>query len=200
MAIVYQHRRLDNNNVFYVGIGLNKYRATQKSKSARNAHWHRIVNKHGYKIEITHKDLCWEEAQSIEKYLISFWREYHGKESLANQTDGGDGTFGYKQSEETRKKISQKANGRKYSKETIEKRTAKFKETVSKPEIRQKYKTSRLGAKNGRSKKVIDIVTGETFDCVKYAAKRIGMPVSTLQWYLNGKRMNKTNFRYFVPL
>lgn len=196
MAIVYQHRRLDNNNVFYVGIGLNKYRATQKSKSARNAHWHRIVNKHSYTIEITHKDICWEEAQSIEKYLIAFWREYHGKEAIANQTDGGDGTFGYKQSEETRKKISQKANGRKYSKETIEKRTAKFKETFRKPEIRQKYKTSRLGAKNGRSKPVIDIVTGEVFDCIKYAANSISINKSTLQDYLRGSYPNKTNFRY----
>lgn len=196
MAIVYQHRRKDNNNVFYVGIGLSKYRATQKSKSARNAHWHRIVSKHGYTIEITHKDICWEEAQSIEKYLISFWREYYGKEALANQTDGGDGTFGYKQSEETRKKISQKANGRKYSKETIAKRTAKFKETVSKPEIKQKYKTSRLGAKNGRSKPVIDIVTGEVFDCIKYAANSIGINKSTLQDYLRGSYPNKTNFRY----
>jgi hypothetical protein len=198
MAIVYQHRRNDNNNVFYVGIGLSKYRATQKSKTARNDHWHRIVAKHGYTIEITHKDVCWEEAQSIEKYLISFWRGYLGKESLANQTDGGDGTFGYKMSKETRNKISKRAIGRKYTKETIEKRTAKFKETVSKPEIRQKYKTSRIGAKNGRSKSVIDIVTGETFECVKYSAKSIGMPVSTLQGWLNNRNENKTNFRYNV--
>ena len=29
MAIVYRHRRLDNNTIFYIGIGINEKRAFQ---------------------------------------------------------------------------------------------------------------------------------------------------------------------------
>jgi hypothetical protein len=90
MAIVYLHKRKDNNEIFYVGIGKSEKRAY--SKINRNKHWNNIVNKYGYIIEITHKDICWEEACSIEKYLISFWRE-NSKYNICNLTDGGDGTL-----------------------------------------------------------------------------------------------------------
>lgn len=43
MAIVYQHRRLDKNEVFYIGVGLNKNRAY--SKNDRNSHWKSIIKK-----------------------------------------------------------------------------------------------------------------------------------------------------------
>ena len=106
MAIVYQHIRKDSNEVFYVGIGLNEERAY--TKDSRNRHWKNIVNKHGYIVEITHKDILWEEACVIEKYLIQFYgRKDLGLGMLVNKTDGGDGIPGMRHSEETRKKISQ---------------------------------------------------------------------------------------------
>ena len=62
MALVYLHRKKDNLdpflNVFYVGISKNYRRPTVKYK--RNSMWNRIVKKHGYQIEITHQNLCWE--------------------------------------------------------------------------------------------------------------------------------------------
>lgn len=88
MAIVYLHKNKFNDEVFYVGIGLNQGRAFVRR--GRNALWKNIVSKYGYDIEITHKDVCWEEACVIEKYLISFYgRRDLGKGTLCNMTDGG---------------------------------------------------------------------------------------------------------------
>jgi len=71
MAFVYQHIRLDNNEVFYIGIGINKYRPL--SKYRRNKYWHNIVNKCGYKSEIIYNNLTWKDAIEFEKFLIKLY-------------------------------------------------------------------------------------------------------------------------------
>ena len=100
MAIVYIHRRNDIQdaflNVFYVGIGKNTRRAYDKRKNDRSDFWRKIVAKSGYAIEITHTNLCWEEACAIEKYLICFYgRRDIDLGNLCNLTDGGDGSIGH---------------------------------------------------------------------------------------------------------
>jgi hypothetical protein len=103
MAVVYQHRRKDNNMVFYVGIGKSEKRAYDKIR--RYKPWKDYVKNHDYYVEITHKDICWEEACSIECYLISFYgRRDLGTGCLVNMTDGGDGLKNL--SDESRKKMS----------------------------------------------------------------------------------------------
>jgi hypothetical protein len=97
VAIVYIHRRCDIKdnfkNVFYVGIGKSEKRAGQINHS-RNPHWKNIYNKYNCVTEITHKNISWEEACSIEKYLISFYGRKDLKlGSLCNMTDGGDGVL-----------------------------------------------------------------------------------------------------------
>ena len=111
MAVVYQHRKKDTGELFYIGIGNNKRRATSTFK--RSQLWHNIVNKHGLNVEITHSDICWEEACCIEQYLISFYgRRDLGTGILINMTDGGDGRYGAKISEETRIKMSNSHKGK----------------------------------------------------------------------------------------
>lgn len=103
MAIVYQHRRKDNGEVFYVGIGKNEKRAY--SKSSRGKFWLDYTSKYQYEVVVSHRDIIWEEACSIEKYLICFYgRRDLGLGSLVNITDGGDGLINA--SEFTRKKMS----------------------------------------------------------------------------------------------
>lgn len=134
MAVVYQHRRLDTGDIFYVGIGSRKRRAYSNYK--RSKFWHNIVNKVGYTIEVTHKDLIWDEACSIEKYLIAFYgRKDLGFGSLVNMTDGGDGRFGAKASKETREKMrksrigcSSNTKGRKRPKELVDQITQSLRE------------------------------------------------------------------------
>ena len=90
MAVVYKHKRLDNNRVFYIGIGRDKYRAGKKNN--RNKHWHNIVNKHGYTKEIIHDNLSWNEACEFEKFYISLYGRYDMKKGhLVNMTRGGEG-------------------------------------------------------------------------------------------------------------
>lgn len=103
MPIVYCHKIKDSNQVFYVGIGKEISRAYEIDN--RNKYWHHIVDKYGYEIEITHTDVIWEEACSIEKYLISFYgRKDLNEGPLVNMTDGGDGIPN--PSPESKKKIS----------------------------------------------------------------------------------------------
>jgi len=103
MPVVYQHRREDTNEVFYVGIGNCEKRAYDKTR--RYKPWKDFVKNHKYYVEVTHKDIIWEEACFIEKYLISFYgRRDLGLGPLVNMTDGGDGTKNL--SNESRSKMS----------------------------------------------------------------------------------------------
>jgi hypothetical protein len=93
---VYLHRRLDNNSVFYVGKGKGR-RAW--NKSSRNAHWKRIVKKHGRSVEILFSSLTEEQAFEIEMQEI----QKYGLNNLANMTLGGVSTTGYKHTEDSKK-------------------------------------------------------------------------------------------------
>jgi hypothetical protein len=89
MAIVYQHRRLDTNEIFYIGIGINKNRAY--SKSGRNKHWHNIVNKVGYEVDILIDGCKMSQAKYIEKNMISYIGQSCNKTGkLVNITKGGE--------------------------------------------------------------------------------------------------------------
>lgn len=170
MSIVYIHRRNDIEdsflNVFYVGISKNYRRP--KIKYKRNSMWNRIVKKHGYKIEITHQDLCWEEACAIERYLISFYGRHDlGLGNLTNMTDGGDGAVNYIRSEEQNKAHGEKMKGEnnpmfgrsaqagrngfftggKHSEESKRKISESLKKSMT-LEVRKKMSESRTGVKN----------------------------------------------------
>lgn len=119
MAFVYLHKRKDNNDIFYVGISNNKNRAFEKKKNRRNTYWYNFIQKHEFYVDFTHKDVCWEEACVIEKYLIMFYREYSN--SLCNITDGGEGTIGYKVSEDLKLKYKKLYTGKKRTQEVIQK-------------------------------------------------------------------------------
>jgi len=126
MAIVYLHRRTDNKKVFYVGIGLRKGRAFETKPSRRNYLWNKIYNELGVDVEITHTNICWEEACKIEQYLISFYKDQYSY-LLCNLTDGGDGTLGVKVSEDRKSRYSNMYKGIK--------RTEDDKQKMRKPKL-----------------------------------------------------------------
>lgn len=104
MPIVYLHKRKDDGKVFYAGIGKTEKRAYDKNNRGR--YWKNYVLSCEYDVEITHKDIIWEEACAIEKYLIAFYgRRDLGLGSLVNQTDGGEGVINI--GLETRQKMSE---------------------------------------------------------------------------------------------
>jgi hypothetical protein len=98
---VYQHRKKDTNEVFYVGKGKkNRY----LTESNRNKYWHNVVNKHDFVYEILFTNLDEELALLIETELIDQYKKIGIK--LCNLTNGGEGASGLKHSQETRQKIS----------------------------------------------------------------------------------------------
>ena len=116
MAVLYRHLRADTGSPFYIGIGQDEKRAY--SKKGRTNYWKRIVQKHGYKVQIMLDDLTWEQAQKKEREFIQLYgRVDLGLGTLVNLTDGGEGALGVIRSEETKAKISATLTGRVFSEE-----------------------------------------------------------------------------------
>jgi len=110
---LYRHIRLDNNQVFYVGIGKKgksgswaKEYARAYEKYNRSSFWKRIVEKSGYRVEIL---LTSDNVSFIKEKEQEFIKLYGRKDlktgTLCNMTDGGDGMNS--PSEEGRKKMSE---------------------------------------------------------------------------------------------
>jgi len=110
MALIYQHRRKDTGEIFYVGIGSTKKRAN--IKSGRNKYWHNIVAKVEYVVEIIEENLTWENACKREVELIAkIGRKDLGLGTLVNMTDGGEGAHGRRFSKSTIRILSEKKLG-----------------------------------------------------------------------------------------
>jgi len=133
---VYKHVRLDTNKTFYIGKGSGK-RSMSKN---RNTYWHRIVNKHGYKVVLLFENLIEKTALEKEVRFIKLFKRYNRCE--ANLTLGGEGSSGYIMSQKTKDKLSKIFKGKKsrnYSKlsEITKKRISKS---------RKKARANRLGS------------------------------------------------------
>lgn len=154
---VYEHWRLDKDECFYVGKGT---RGRAYSRKGRNTHWRNIVAKlertgFAYEVKIVVSDLSEDEAFQIEKERISFWKDLV---DLSNKTEGGEGTVGYKFSEEQLLRLRPKRLNNKNALGT-----------KMSPETRSKMSESRRGEKHpqyGRShseetkKKIQSTLTG----------------------------------------
>lgn len=224
---VYRHRRLDTNEIFYVGIGSRKDRCS--SKRGRNNIWNKIINKTNYEVEIIASDLNVEDAKDLENFLVSLYGRIDlNTGTLSNLTDGGDFRENYTVSDETKMKISKAHKGRIQSKEWVERRTSHFRgvplteetkrklsetmkgriitdETRLKLSIAQKNRVySEIELENIKEKmikfhgkKVINIITGEIFNTITEAADSIGIKRYTLNAKLLGRNKNNTNLEYY---
>jgi hypothetical protein len=90
MSLVYQHRRKDTGEIFYIGIGENRSRAYDKT--GRNDIWKRIAQETEYDIEIIKNNISRKEAKDIERKLISEYGRIDKKTGiLSNKSIGGEG-------------------------------------------------------------------------------------------------------------
>jgi len=121
MAVVYIHMKPQNKEVYYVGIGNDVKRAYHFG--SRSEIWKRHYNKYGVLVNVLCENIELKTAKEMEKWLIA----YYGKARLCNRTDGGEGFFGGKHSEESKQKMSAKLKGRIVTDETKAKMSASLK-------------------------------------------------------------------------
>lgn len=147
---VYRHRRLDNNEIFYIGIGKEDggkfLRSKVKRKSKRTNFWRNITNKTAYEIEIVATGLTREDACNKEKELISFYGRRDLREGvLVNLTDGGEMNTNI--GPEVRAKISNSLKGRKLSEETKSKLREAVTKTWNSPEYTEQREVQKVRSK-----------------------------------------------------
>lgn len=188
---VYRHRRLDNNEVFYIGIG-NTERPYKKYKSNRSKYWHNIINKTDYEVEIISSNLDVETAKELEIFLIQLYgRKDLGLGTLVNMTDGGDGCLNLKHSEETRKKQGLGRKNKPISESQIlaiiNANTGKKMSEESKIKMRLNNKKKLIAIGSVKKKKIIDTITGEIFNSMQECARVKNINYSTLQRSIKGK-------------
>lgn len=210
---IYQHRRNDSGEVFYVGKGTytkkHKYERAHTSDS-RNPHWKRIANKHGYTVEIiSHFDIE-QDAFTLEKEMIARYGRRIDGGSLCNMTLGGDGHSGHSPSDATREKLRELVAdgkhpnfGKKLSAETCRKKSESMKASDKnlkgkklpdwwKEKIADSKRGSdnpmfgKTGIKHPNSKPVIHLMTGMFFENVTEAAQWCEMSVGSLYNRLKG--------------
>jgi hypothetical protein len=106
---IYQHRRADNGQIFYVGKASNPYRKLKTQN--RNSRWHQIVNEAG---GFTAEEIV---SNVDEDLSLLAEQEYIDKLKklglpICNLTTGGQGRSGWNPSEETRKIWSEQRKGK----------------------------------------------------------------------------------------
>lgn len=170
MGLVYRHRRLDNNKIFYVGVGVDEKRAFTKRN--RSIFWHNIVAKTDYLIEIIQENLTQENCFELEIFLISLYGRKDIKTGiLCNLTDGGE--------------------GRKNVVTSLKTRLIRSKNAIK--EIKN-MQTRGVLKKETRSQKVIDNNTGIIYDTIIDASIIANITLRHFKRCLYGERPNYTSF------
>ena len=217
MFYIYQHRRLTDNSIFYVGKGKGD---RFNSKKNRNKYWHFIVKKHGFKSEIIKNNLDEDLSLLAEIELIDKYKKIGIK--LCNLTDGGNGVSGYKWTEE--QKLAHKLNQKERAKnpklkeiksillknkwkdpEFRKSRNAKFmgeKNPAKRPEVRAKLGVPGYLQKNAKRVKCIE--TGLIFNTIKeatdWASNLTGLSKKTSLNKCFKDPINKTSFGFHWEL
>jgi hypothetical protein len=186
MAYVYLHKK-DNGSIFYVGKG-NNNRAWQKSN--RSKYWNRVKDKYGLNVVIFKDNLSEKDAFDLEMKLISFI----GVKNLTNHTLGGEGTYGFKHSEETKAKISKSNkgkkgtnNGVKFSKETKMKISIALK-GKKKSKAHAKAISEVMKGNCNKGNKVLDTNTGIEYQSINKYCDEQGLNHTTVWYNLKNKR------------
>lgn len=193
MAIVYQHIRLDTNEIFYIGISSNYRRAYEKA-DRRNIIWNRIAKKSDYKVEFVAENLSWDEACKLEINLINkYGRLDLGKGTLANLTNGGEGSINRIQTQEEKDKRANSLRGLKRTEESKQKISIAHIGKVFSKETKKKMSESHKGQISKMAKMVLDLQTGIFFDSLKNACDRLNIKYKN-QFALISRNSLKSRF------
>ncbi len=209
MFCTYSHST-PQGRLFYIGKGSSARRAYYMQ--GRNNYWNKIVAKYGKPtVQVLAEWKTEAEAFDHEKFLIACFRDM-GYE-LANLTDGGDGTSGYKQTpehiEKTRKaKLGKPAYwniGRKHSEESKLKMRVKLKGRVNSEKQKSiasaLFKGNTYCVGNTQNRKWVwigtHIETGEVIRLVgEQAMKDAGVQHANVIKCLNGERKSHKGYTW----
>lgn len=181
---VYAHIRLDTNTVFYVGKG--KRRRAYMSGSYRSLRWNNIVNAVGYRVEFIKTGLSEDEAFSLEREYIKYFKNLN--QCQCNYSDGGQGNSGYKFTKSQREKLSKIQKSKRQTiinghKKQAEKLTGRTKENHPGIKI---ISQKNSGTGNGRA--IFDIITPDgIFDTIKQASLFYKISTSSIHKKINQK-------------
>lgn len=195
MAIVYQHIRLDKNEIFYIGIGTQYKRAYQKGER-RNKIWNDISSKTDYKIEIIGENLSWEDACKMEISLIKkYGRLDLGLGTLANLTNGGDGSVNRIQPKEEKDKRANSIRGMKRSDETKLKISLANKGKIRTIQAKKNMSLAHIGQISNNAKMVLDQYTGIFFDSLRSGCIMTNVKYKN-EFALMARNSNKSRFKF----
>lgn len=190
---VYLHIKETTGEPFYVGKGCG-YRSTRKTN--RTKHWHSIVNKYGYDVINLEVNLTEEESFEKEIYWIDrIGRKDLGNGPLINYSNGGEGTSGYKMSDERKQLTSERFKGRispMKGKDPWNK--GKKGVQIMSEETRKKISESHTNKESKNGKLILNLETGIFYNSILDASKTSKISKTTLSEYLSGKYKNKTSF------
>ena len=155
---VYEHIRKDNNTCFYVGKGTG-----DRAYNLDRGNFHNgVCKEYGCRVKIikdglTEKEAFALERERIEDYVITFgygipidgYRDFSNNKYLTNFTWGGEGTSGYKFSDESKEKISEKLKGENHPMYGKNPYSGKTPEEME--EIRRKKSESMKGKNKGKN-------------------------------------------------
>lgn len=192
---VYMHINKINNKK-YIGItsrSLNKRWRKNGDGYKSSPHFFNSIKKYGwdnFEHIILFEKLSEEEAKSKEKYLINEYKTFDNKYGY-NCTLGGDGTTGYKCSEEQKQQMRERKLGTKASEETKEKMRNAMLGREFTEEWKQKISESHIGDKNPASKPVVQLNENyeliKEYSCGRYAEQELGINVVNISQVCLGK-------------
>lgn len=125
---LYRHIRLDKDEPFYIGIGTKTglkdstrsnrtiYSRAYSKQRKNSILWNNIIRKTNYTVEILFESNDYDFIKEKEIEFISLYGRINLKTgTLANLTEGGDGTLGWIPSEENLDNLKKSKIGRDYS-------------------------------------------------------------------------------------
>lgn len=186
-----------------------KYAAQNPKRNTYRTAFHSAIRKYGFesfKWNVIYQSVDRDHTlNEMERHFITEYNTYCGANSSDgyNLTLGGEGTFGFKQSEETRKKISATGKGklgRKPSEETRKKLSTASKGRRHSEETRNKMSLAKKAmseetknkmslAKKGKLKKNSRQISTPhgIFDSIKMAATELNLYTSTVRHRLTSR-------------